>query len=347
MFEGTDFPSSLPLIEGEKAAENPSDEINRIDGEGNSTTVPVQPADLSENLVETAEPTQIENAGDDSEDNVATGVLGQNEESKGQRERLSSALSSGDENKVENPSEERNMLDGEGSGTAVSVQLEDLSRNLVETEEPTQMENVGNSSDHSEDNVVTGVFGETEESKGQGEHLSTALSSQEVNRTENLSDERDMLDGEASGTTVSVQPENLSRNLVETEEHTQMSNASDQFEDNVTVGVLVEKEEAKDQPEDLSSALGSEEENKQSFQTHDPTVRGFDEGEPKCSVAESDSKGDGKKCVGSSESTELDSEAPPETINSVAVAIEASSIPSNSLDSKESNPEESKGVEDV
>ncbi|CDY14411.1 BnaC03g21840D [Brassica napus] len=90
----------------------------------------------------------------------------------------------------------------------------------------------------------------------------------------------------------------------------EVGNASDQSEDNVATGVLVEKEESEGQQEHLSSALSSQKENEESLPVEDPTVGGLDEPEAKCSVSESDVKGDGKKCVGTSESADLDSEAP-------------------------------------
>lgn len=140
-----------------------------------------------------------------------------------------------------------------------------------------------------------------------------------------------MIDGEATGINVLAQPENFSTNLDETEEATQIGevgNASNISEDNATLGVLGEKEESKEQQDHLSS----EEENAESLQTEDPTFGGLEEPEPKCSVSESDIKGDGKKCVESDKSADLDSEAPPESVNSTSAAIEASSEPSKSLD---------------
>ncbi|KAF3542866.1 hypothetical protein DY000_02002147 [Brassica cretica] len=328
-----------------------------IDGEASGINVSVEPEDLSRNLVETDESTQMEEvgkAGDQSEDNVAIGVLEEKEESKDQQKHLSSALSSEKETKAENAPEEINMTkaentpeeinmtDGEASGFNVLVQPEDLSMNVVQTEEPTQMEESGNASGQSEDNVAIGVLEEKEESKDQVEHLTSALSSEEENKAENPSEDRDMIDGEAS-----VQPENVSTNLDETEKPTQMGevgNASDQSEDNVATGVLVEKEESEGQQEHLSSALSSQKENEESLPVEDPTVGGLDKPEAKCSVSESDVKGDSKKCVGTSESADLDSEAPPESANSISAAVEPSSEPSNSLVPEESKSEELKDV---
>ena len=351
--------SSALSSEEENKAENPSDDTDMIGGEASGINVSVEPEDLSRNLVKTDESTQMEEvgkAGDQSEDNVA-GVLEEKEESNDQQEHMSSALSSEKETKAENTPEEINMTkaentpeeinmtDGEASGINVSVQPEDLSMNLVETEEPTQTEEAGNASGQSEDNVAIGVLEEKEESKEQEEHLSSALSSEEENKAENPSEDRDMIDGEAS-----VQPENVSTNLDETEEPTQMGevgNASDQSEDNVATGVLEEKEESEGQQEHLSSALSSQKENEESLPVEDPTVGGLDEPEAKCSVSESDVEGDGKKCVGTSESADLDSEAPPESVSSISAAIEPSSEPSNSLVPEESKSEELKDVADV
>ena len=348
--------SSALSSEEENKAENPSDDTDMIDGEASGINVSVEPEDLSRNLVETDESTQMEEvgkAGDQSEDNVAIGVLEEREESKDQQKHLSSALSSEKETKAENAPEEINMTkaentpeeinmtDGSASGFNVSVQPEEFSMNVAETEEPTQVEEAGNASGQSEDNVAIGVLEEKEESKDQEENLSSEVE----NKAENPSEDRDMIDGEAS-----VQPEIVSTNLDETEEPTQMGevgNASDQSEDNVATGVLVEKEESEGQQEHLSSALSSQKENEESLPVEDPTVGGLDESEAKCSVSESDVKGDSKKCVGTSESADLDSEAPPESVNSISAAVEPSSEPSNPLVPEESKSEELKDVADV
>ncbi|KAG2332464.1 hypothetical protein Bca52824_003644 [Brassica carinata] len=345
--------SSALCSEEETKAENPQEEGNMVDGEASGINVLVQPEDLSMNLVETDEPTQMEevgNASGQSEDNVATGVLEEKEELKDQEEHLSSALSSEVENKAENPSDHRDMIDGEASGRNVLVQPENMSTNLDETEEPTQMDEVGNASGQSEDNVAVGVLEEKEESKDQEELLSSALSSEEESKAVNPSEDRYMIDGVASGVNVLAQPEKLSTNLDETKEATQMGevgNASDSSEGIVNLGVLGEKEESKEQQERLSSALSSEKENEESLATEDPTVGGVDEPEPKCAVSESDTKGDGKKCVESDKAADVDSAAPLESVNSISAAIEASSEPSNSLASEESKSEELKDGADV